>query len=158
MARLELRVFIRAAPEKVWPVISNLQSQKKWMVDLRSLEVTHLTQNGVGTVMDVRSELFGLPILHDVMEITTWDPPRELGILHRGQFTGTAAFQLEALGGGTVFTWTEEFTPPLGPIGELAFALVVRPHLRRVFGRSMDNARRLVEGEPLDARPAMKGA
>jgi hypothetical protein len=86
------------------------------------------------------------------MEIVTWDPPRELGVAHKGQFTGTASFQLEALGGGTVFTWTEEFKPPLGPLGELAFRLIVRPHLRRVFGRSLDNVRRIVEGETTAAK------
>jgi len=146
MARLDLRIFIRATPERVWEVISDLGGQEKWMVDVRRLEVTSEVKIGVGTVIEVTSELFGLPVVHDVMEITAWEAPRELGIVHRGQFTGTAAFWLVPLGGGTVFRWCEDFRPPLGPLGELAFALVVGPHLRRVFGRSMENVRQIAEG------------
>jgi uncharacterized protein YndB with AHSA1/START domain len=145
MAKLDLRIFIRATPERVWQVISDLSGQARWMVDVRRLDIVSETKSGSGTVIDLTSELFGLPLLHDVMEITAWDPPRELAVVHRGQFTGTAAFRLEPVHGGTVFTWVEEFRPPFGPLGELSFGLLVGPHLRRVFGRSLDNVRGLAE-------------
>jgi hypothetical protein len=95
--------------------------------------------------MELTSDLFGLPVVKDVMEITTWDPPRELGIVHKGRFTGTGAFVLEPAPEGTEFTWWEEFRPPLGPLGELGFRLLIGPHLRRVFARSLENLRRLAE-------------
>ena len=79
------------------------------------------------------------------MQIITWAPPHELGVVHRGQFSGTAAFRLEPAPGGTTFVWTEDFQPPLGPLGELTFSLVIGPHLRRVWGRSMENVRRIAE-------------
>jgi uncharacterized protein YndB with AHSA1/START domain len=145
VARLDLRLFIRATPERVWEVISDLSGQERWMVDVRELEITSDVKSGAGAVIKLTSELFGLPVVHDVMEIVTWDPPRELGVVHRGQFSGTAAFLLEPVRGGTVFTWWEDFDPPLGTLGELGFAFLVGPHLRRVFGRSMDNVRRLAE-------------
>jgi len=145
VARLDLRLFIRAKPERVWEVISDLSGQERWMVDVRELEITSGVKSGAGTVIKLTSELFGRPVVHDIMEIVTWDPPRELGVVHRGQFTGTAAFRLEPARGGTIFIWWEEFKPPLGPLGELGFALIVGPHLRRVFRRSMDNVRRLAE-------------
>ncbi len=147
MARIELRSFIKAPPPRVWAVLSDLSGQKQWMVDVRSLEVTSDVKSGVGTVIKVTSELFGLPVVRDVMEITAWEPNEKIGIVHRGQFTGTADFRLEPMAGGTAFIWVEEFQPPLGPLGELGFALLVGPHLRRVFGRSMDNVRRLAEAE-----------
>jgi hypothetical protein len=146
MARLKLRTFIRATPERVWQVISDLSGQARWMVDVRDLKITSKTTSGAGAVIELTSELFGLPVIRDVLEIVTWDAPRELAVVHRGQFTGTAAFRLEPLAGGTLFMWVEEFQSPLGPLGELGFTLVVGPHLRRVFGRSMDNVRRLAEG------------
>jgi hypothetical protein len=65
--------------------------------------------------------------------------------VHRGAFTGTASFRLEPVTGGTVFVWTEDFKPPLGPLGELGFVLFVRDHLRRIWTQSMNNVRRLVE-------------
>ena len=145
MAKLDLRIFIRATPDRVWEVISDLGGQGRWMVDVRRLDIVSETRSGAGTVLDLTSELFGLPLVHDVMEITRWEAPREIGVVHKGRFTGTAAFHLEPVRGGTVFTWVEEFRPPLGSLGELGFAIAVGPHLRRVFGRSMDNVRRLAE-------------
>jgi hypothetical protein len=66
-------------------------------------------------------------------------------VVHKGAFTGWGAFRLEPHSSGTLFVWEEEFDPPLGRLGELLARLIVAPHLRRVWGRSMDNVRRLAE-------------
>ena len=145
MARLNVSVFIRATPERVWEVIADLPSQATWMVDVRKLEVVSEQRSGAGALMRVTSELFGLPLVKDTMLITTWQPPVRYDVEHKGQFSGTGAFILEPAPGGTVFRWLEEFEPPLGPLGELGFKLLVGPHLRRVFGRSLANVRRLAE-------------
>jgi uncharacterized protein YndB with AHSA1/START domain len=154
MARLDLRIFIRAAPERVWEVLSDLQGQKQWMVDLRRLDITSEQQTGVGAEMDVTSELFGLPLVKDRMIITAWEPPTpesrigRFDVKHVGSFSGTGAFILEPALDGTVFTWIEEFQPPLGRVGEVGFSMSVGPHLSRVFRRSMENVRRLAEASP----------
>lgn len=157
MARLDLRTFIRATPQRVWDVISDLSGQQRWMEDVHALEVVGDRQGGVGTLVRVTSKVFGLPLVRDVMEIVAWEPPRELCVVHRGELSrrsghfwqfplsGTAAFHLEPARGGTIFRWTEEFSPPLGALGELGYSLLIEPHLRRVFGRSMDNVRRIAE-------------
>jgi uncharacterized protein YndB with AHSA1/START domain len=146
VASLDVRTYIRATPEKVWEIIGDLSGQARWMVDVRELRITSETKSGAGTVIALTSELFGLPVLHDVIEIVTWEPPRELSVVHRGQFTGSASFQLEPFRDGTIFVWREEYKPPFGVLGELAHDLLIRPHMQRVFGRSMDNVRRLAEG------------
>ena len=146
MAHLDLRVFIRATPERVWEVISDLPGQAAWMVDVRKLEIGGEQSSGAGAVIAVTSELFGLPLVMDRMRITTWQPPIRFDVVHEGQFTGTGAFIVEPARGGSVFTWIEDFKPPLGPLGEIGFSLAVGPHLRHVFARSMDNVRRLAEG------------
>jgi hypothetical protein len=145
MASLDLRLFIRATPERVWQIISDLSGQERWMVDVRRLDVISEQKSGAGAVIDLTSTLFGLPIVHDILEVVGWDPPRELAVVHKGQFTGKAAFRLEPVRGGTVFTWWEEFKPPLGLLGELVASLVVSPHLKDMFRQSMENVRRLAE-------------
>jgi hypothetical protein len=115
------------------------------MVDVRRLEVTSEVRSGVGAVIEVTSELFGQPLVKDTMRITGWEPPHRFDVEHSGQFTGTGAFIVEAVPGGTIFTWVEDFKPPLGPLGELGFAMLVGPHMKRVFGRSLDNLRQLAE-------------
>jgi len=138
-------MFIRATPQRVWDIISDLDGQARWMVDVRSLDIVSETKSGVGTTLDLQTELYGIPMLHDVMDIVTWNPPREIGIVHHGMFTGTASFLLDAVPGGTVFTWVEEFKPPLGPLGELGYVMFVRSHLTKVWTKSMHNVRKLAE-------------
>jgi hypothetical protein len=150
MARLDIRTFIRATPDRVWAVIKDLSAQGEWMEDVRKLAVTSEQREGVGAIVEVRSDLFGFPLIHDVMEITSWEPAREMNVLHKGQFSGSGSFQLEPVAGGTVFTWIEDFEPPLGPFGELTFETLVKPHLKRVFGRSMDYVKRLAEAAAND--------
>jgi hypothetical protein len=148
VAHLEVSAFIRAAPGRVWEVIADIPAQAAWMDDVRSIDIVGEQQRGTGTVLDVRSELFGLPVVHDTMRITSWQPPERYDVEHGGQFTGTGAFILEPAPGGTVFRWLEDFKPPLGPLGELGFKLFVGPHMRRVFARSLENLRHIAEAEP----------
>jgi uncharacterized protein YndB with AHSA1/START domain len=155
MAHVDLRLFIKATPERVWSIISDLERQKDWMVDLRSTEFIPSAQpsprgrgeerGGVGAVMKVTSELFGQPVVKDVMRITRWEPPHRFDVVHEGHFHGTGFFELKASPNGTVFVWVEDFNPPLGPLGELGFTMLIGPHLYRVFSRSMENVRRLAE-------------
>lgn len=145
MARLEISTFVAATPQAVWDVLADLDNQKDWMVDVRRLDIVSEQKSGEGAVMKVTSELFGLPIVKDVMAITVWDPPRQMDVEHRGQFSGSGTFRIEVADNGSIFTWIEEFRPPLGPLGELGFNVAVKPHLLRVFARSMSNVRRLAE-------------
>ena len=150
MAHLDIRKYIAASPEAVWAVLADLEHQGAWMVDVRKLDIVTEQKQGVGAVMHVTSELFGQPIVKDVMAITAWEPPHRMDVEHRGQFHGSGQFLLEGVDNGTIFTWIEDFAPPLGPLGELVFALVIRPHLLRVFARSMTNVARLAEATRLD--------
>jgi hypothetical protein len=145
VAKLDLHLFIRAAPETVWDILSDFDGQLRWMEDLRRIDVDGRQQAGLGCEMRVTSDLFGLPVVREVMEITAWEPPTHLGVRHGGGFTGTGDFLVERVPGGSVFTWREEFQPPLGILGEMGFNLVVGPHMRRVFKRSMENLRQLAE-------------
>jgi hypothetical protein len=145
MATLEVSRFIAAPPQAVWDVIADVPRQGEWMVDVRSLTVRGEQTSGAGTTIDVTSELFGLPLVRDVMEFTAWEPPHRMAVAHRGAFSGDGEFLLEPADNGTIFTWVERFRPPLWKFGEIAFTLAVKPHLTRVFGRSLDNVKRLAE-------------
>src|SRR5437764_9893281 len=112
MAQLDIRKQIAASPQAVWDVIADLEHQQVWMVDVRKLEVVSAQKQGVGTLLHVTSELFGLPVVRDVMLITAWEPPHRMDVEHRGQFHGTGQLLLTAVDGGTVLTWIEDFRPP----------------------------------------------
>jgi uncharacterized protein YndB with AHSA1/START domain len=142
---IELRTFIRAPRERVWDLISDLDSQEHWMEDVSRLEVVYRPGEGPGAVLKLTSRLFGIPLLKDVLVTTRLEPPHLLEIVHCGQFTGSGAFRLEDGDGGTTFIWEEKFQPPLGRVGDIVADKLIGPHLRRVWGRSMDNVRRLAE-------------
>lgn len=159
MAHLEVRTFIPARPESVWAVLEDLERQGEWMADVAKLEVVSERRRGEGAVIRVTSRLFGLPVVRDEMEIVRWEAPRRMDVVHRGAFHGTGSFLLEPAHTGTTFTWVEDFDAPLGPLGEAAWAAAVRPHLLRVFGKSLKNVRRLalereLRGAGSAARPA----
>jgi hypothetical protein len=149
MAGLDIRSFIRAPPERVWRIISDLPAQAKWMVDIRHLEIVGDAR--AGTVIKLTSDLFKLPVARDTITVETWSPPRRYDVSHvydlgpLGKVTGTGAFILEPAAGGTIFVWQEELRPPLGPVGELGWNFVLKSHLTRQFGRSMDNVRKIAE-------------
>jgi hypothetical protein len=145
MAYLEISRLMHAQIERVWDVLADFDGQAAWMADVRSLRIVSEQRSGIGTVVRVRSELFGLPVVRDVMTVTGWNPPYQMDVAHGGMFHGIGRFVLRRAGAGTMFVWIEDFRPPLGVAGEIGFALVVRPHLRRVFGRSLDALQAIVE-------------
>ena len=152
MARIDLEIHIDATPQRVWGLITDLDSQERWMEDVHRLEAVYRTANLEGSVIKVTSKLFGVPVLHDVMVITRADAPWTLEIVHAGAFSGSGAFRLEDDGpGGTRFRWEEEFEPPLGRLGETLTEHLIEPHLRQVWGRSMANVKRLAEAAPTPA-------
>jgi Polyketide cyclase / dehydrase and lipid transport len=108
---------------------------------------------GPGTVIKLTSDLFKLPVVRDTMTVETWSPPRRYDVSHvydlgpLGKVPGTGAFILEPAAGGTIFVWQEHLRPPLGPVGEVGWKLLLQSQLARGFGRSMDNVRRLAEQE-----------
>ena len=148
MASLDLRTLIRAAPDRVWSILADFDAQEGWMADVRRLRVTSDQRQGIGTTLEVTSELFGLPLVQDQIVADSWQPPHQYTVVHTGQFSGTGSFTLNSVECGTTLVWREDFKAPLGPIGELGFKLIVGPHLRRVFGRSLNNLRELIEASP----------
>jgi carbon monoxide dehydrogenase subunit G len=145
MSQLSVSRHIAAPPQRVWAVLADLEGHATWMADVRKLEVTSPRKSGVGATMRVTSVLFGLPFVRDVMVVTAWDPPHRMAVEHRGQFTGTGEFRLTPHGAGTLFSWREDVRMPLGVLGRAAWAVAIRPHLGRVFARSLANLAALTE-------------
>ena len=138
MKPIEVSVLIPAPPEAVWSEVERIEDHPTWMADAVGVEFRSDARRGVGTRISVLTRV-GPFRTTDEMEFTEWDPPRAMGVSHRGLFTGTGRFTLRSEDDGTRFTWTEEIRFPWflgGPIG----AAVARPILTRVW---RGNLRRL---------------
>lgn len=147
MAALTVSTELPATPEEVWADVADIASHVEWMQDAVAITFTTDQREGVGTAFDCDTRI-GPFRLTDHMEITTWEPGREMGVRHVGMVTGTGVFTLRPIWdvrngrdpGRTEFRWTEELTFPWylgGPIG----ALVARPVLRRVWTTNLANLR-----------------
>jgi hypothetical protein len=141
--RVGASVIVPAGPEDVWVVLLSWERQPEWMVDAVSVRVSSPGRTGVGTRIDVRTRILGLPMLTDVLEVTEWDPPRRLVVSRRGFVRGTGTWMLEPLPNAIHLLWIEEIRVPVPLLGELAL-LVYRPIMRRLMRRSLANLARQV--------------
>jgi uncharacterized protein YndB with AHSA1/START domain len=141
---------MRAAPERVWELLSDWEGQASWMPDVAWIKVLGL-ERGLGAHLAVRTKVFGIPAATDGVTVTVWEPPRRLRIEHVGVVHGWGEWQLEpAPGGGTRFTWVEEFRMPPPLLGDLAL-WIYSPWQRFMLGRSIRNLARLAEAEESSA-------
>lgn len=134
-------VEIAATPEEVWATLADIESQPRWMHDLKSVRIISGSPIGVGTRALGTVRILGITV-EDPVEITAFDPPTRYAIEHRGLFTGTGLIELSPTPAGTHVRWTEVLVPPILPhLG----AIVQRPILGAVFRADLDRLRDLVE-------------
>jgi uncharacterized protein YndB with AHSA1/START domain len=147
--RLRLEATLPAAPERVWEVASDWERYPEWMPDVSWVRRVGGSP-GVGLELDVRTKVLGVPAVTDRMVVWAWEPPRKLGIVHRGMVSGSGLWKLQPQGGGTRFVWLEDIRMPPPVLGELAL-WAYRPILLLTFTWSMRNLARLVRSDGGDA-------
>jgi len=115
---------VDAPPERVFNAATDWVGQSEW-IPLTRVRLLSGDGRSVGSVVGAFSGLGRVGFL-DVVVVTRWDPPHEVGVLHAGRLVrGPGSFRFEALpGGGTRFVWTEWLHLPLGRVGALGWTLV----------------------------------
>lgn len=100
-----------------------------------------------GARIDYALSLFGMPLRWRT-RIAVWEPGvRFVDEQERGPYAlWRHTHSFEARGGATVVRDVVEYALPLGPLGALAHALLVKRTLRRIFDHRTEATRRLVEG------------
>lgn len=99
---------------------------------------------GAGTLIEYRLRLHGVPLRWRT-RIDVWDPPRRFVDRQlRGPYRSWVhehTFEPDGHG-GTLMRDRVEYSLPLGPVGSLAGALLVRRELRRIFDHRADRVAR----------------
>jgi uncharacterized protein YndB with AHSA1/START domain len=139
MPEISESVDVDAPPERVWTALTDWTSQGRWILatDVRPV---------VGPARGVGGRLVaitGLPVgsrrlgVVDTMEITRWEPPTRLDVLHTGRVVrGTGTFEIQPRGSGCTFTWSEQVDLPLGALGRLGWP-VAEPVIRAGYRHSL---------------------
>ncbi|MEP6525768.1 MAG: SRPBCC family protein [Nocardioidaceae bacterium] len=117
---LDLPVSLAFAKATDWP------GQGKW-IPLTTVRVVRGDGHSVGSRIEAFTGVGRLGFL-DVIEVTGWDPPTQVDVMHVGRFLrGPGAFEFRASpSGGTALTWSEWLDLPLGRIGRMLWP-VLRP-------------------------------
>lgn len=150
--RVAVDVLVDAPPEVVFAAITDWAAQGRWMLGtvVRAVE---------GDARDVggRLEAFtgiGRVGFLDTMEITGWDPPHRVDVLHTGRLVrGPGAMEVLPLPGGrSRFVWSEDLEVPFGAVGRLGWPLA-RPVFLGGVRRSLQEFARQVESGQLPTPP-----
>jgi hypothetical protein len=138
--RVEVRAVVPCAPPALWNLLTHWDRQASWVPDVAWVRVLG-PERGPGARLEVRTRVFGLPLLTDRLRVARWDPPHRLAVRHEGPVRGTGEWRLDPVAGGTRLTWTEDLHLP-GPLEVLLWCY--RPVLRATFRRALRNLSRLV--------------
>lgn len=143
-ARVALDVTIDAPVDRVFAAFSQWGEQGRWMVGTR-VEVRRGDGASVGSQLAAWTGA-GPAGFWDTMEITRWEPPYRVDVVHTGRVVrGTGTMEVLALPGGrSRFVWSEELDLPLGAVGRLGWPLV-RPAFLAGVKRSLQEFGRQVE-------------
>jgi carbon monoxide dehydrogenase subunit G len=147
MPEISESVEVDAPPEQVWAALTDWTAQGRWILATDVRPVVGPAR-GVGgwlvaiTGLPVRGRRLGMV---DTMEITGWEPPTRLDVLHTGRMVrGTGTFEIRPQGSGCTFTWSEQVELPLGALGRLGWQVaepVVRAGYRLSLRRFAEFAR-----------------
>lgn len=137
MSRISVSIELEASPDEVWAAVADIGSHVEWMADATAIRFVGDQRTGVGTTFDCDTQVGPLRLV-DRMEVTSWEPGREMGVRHAGLVTGDGVFRLGPLDGGrrTRFTWTEELRFPWY-LGGAATALAASPVFGWIWRRNL---------------------
>lgn len=139
---ITVSVDIDAPIDRVWREAADLASHAEWMRDAARIDFVGEQRSGVGTVMEVLTKI-GPFSTTDVIEVTSWEEGKEIGVIHRGVVTGSGRFLLEELSPErTRFSWDEQLDMPwyfggklASPISSRVLGEVWRGNLKRLKRR-----------------------
>jgi uncharacterized protein YndB with AHSA1/START domain len=140
-------IDIDAPPERVWAALTDWTRQGEWIVGTDVRPVVGPARGVGGRLVAIT----GLPVggrrlgVVDTMEITRWEPPTRVDVLHTGRVVrGPGTFEIRPRGAGSTFTWSELIDLPLGRLGRLGWPLaepLVRAGYRLSLRRFAEFAR-----------------
>jgi uncharacterized protein YndB with AHSA1/START domain len=148
MTLVRCEIDVAAAPERVWEIVMDPHRLGDWVTIHR--RVAHVPpQLRRGATFEQTLNLRGAP-LHVTWTVVDVDPPRRAVWEGRGPAGSHASIVYELAEGEhghTRFAYTNEFTPPGGPLGAVAGRVLVGGLSQREAQRSLQRLKQLVERE-----------
>lgn len=135
---------IERSRDDVWSDLRDIKSHVTWMHDAVAIRFVTDEVEGVGTRFECDTKV-GPFSLTDVMEVTSWEESRRMGVRHVGLIEGIGAFTLEKLTADrTQFRWEEDLTFPWR-LGGPVVAFLARPILRHIWKGNLARLKSRIE-------------
>jgi ligand-binding SRPBCC domain-containing protein len=148
---LTLETFLVAPLQRCFDAARDIDLHLKSFADTGETAVAGRTSGLIGPGEEVtwRGRHFGI-VQHLTSKITAFDPPRHFqDTMLRGAFQSYVHdHYFEPREGGTLMKDVVAFRAPLGPLGRIAEALVLRRYLERLLIRRNAAIKAAVEGTP----------
>ncbi|MDX1684448.1 MAG: SRPBCC family protein [Saprospiraceae bacterium] len=149
MNTVKIEKEIKASPQEVWDIISDIEKAPDWVEVMNSLVDT--TDNPVkkGTVYKERSKV------GPKESVTTWRvtkfvaPQIQIHECNEPDFKAHLTMKLEPTHGGTKLTHITkyELMPNLRPLGWLLETLFVKSAMIKNLNKSVDNCKAIIEAK-----------
>ncbi len=146
MSLLTASIHIDAPPEAVWKLVMDPDRLDDWVTIHRGLAHVDAGPPRMGYRMDQHIHLRGVSLsVH--WTLVECDPCRRAVWEGRGPARSRAhtEYLLQAECGGTRFGYSNEFHPPLGPLGAIVSRALVGGMPEREAVRTLDRLRALFE-------------
>jgi uncharacterized protein YndB with AHSA1/START domain len=139
MPELRESIDVDAPPERVWAALTDWTAQGRWILGTDVRPVVGPARGVGGRLVAVTGpRLRGRRVgVVDTMEITRWEPPTRVDVLHTGRvIRGPGTFEITPREGGCTFVWSERIDLPLGALGRLGWP-VAQPVVRAGYRASL---------------------
>lgn len=145
MSAVEASVELPAPPDEVWPVVLDPSRLHEWVTIHRSLTSADPGPPRAGFRMAQQLAIRGVPVSVSWV-LTECEAPFFARWKGRGPAGARARieYRLEPSGVGTRFVYTNEFTPPMGPLGRIAATALVGDTPDREAHASLERLRNLI--------------
>jgi uncharacterized protein YndB with AHSA1/START domain len=147
MTVVSTAIEIEAPPERVWEVVLDPRRLGDWVTIHRKLGDDTPARLRRGSTFEQTLNLRGAH-LHVEWTVAELEPPLRAAWHGRGPAHSHASIVYELAptpGGGTRFTYTNEFKPPGGPLGAVAGRMLVGGLSHREAQRSLERLKALLE-------------
>lgn len=153
MTTFEKSIQIAASPEEVWTCLTHPTWIQKWWTALREYHYASELQSGLGMIFVVEEKIGMGPLLKSEFEVTRWKKLEQI-MFKMKSGTGAKNYEvswtLEAVEGGTLFTYVEHLTLSTGLMDKVWDKLGRHSSLGRIEGY-LRNLKALAESRAVEA-------
>lgn len=144
MPVLEAAIDIKAAPEKVFAYISDVETQPQWARWAKDVEITSLQRKGLGTTDAMVLQLMGKKYPTEAI-ISEYNENESMSRRITRGFNLVEHYTLTPADGGTRVQHVIDYVPPFGGFGKVFNFLFMNRLFEQLHGDSMNSLKERLE-------------